>query len=209
MTRHYRPGRPVIDYYFWLNSDWAYLGADRLDALARRHGVEIRHKPVDLPDVYARTGGVLLGQRAPERQRYRITELARWCRQLDIHVNPLPKYMCPNADLASCIVIAADALGEPVLALYKAILRAQWCEERDISSEATLRDIVAGQGLDVERTMALARAPGTVARYRLNTDEAVAAGVFGSPSYVFDGELFWGQDRLEMLEAAVAARLAP
>lgn len=151
-----RPDLPVIDYYFWMNSDWAYLGADRLDALARRHNVQIRHKPVNLPEVYARTGGVPLGQRAPERQRYRITELARWCRELDIHVNPLPKYMCPNADLASGIVIAADAQGLPVLELYKAILRAQWCEERDISSETTLREILAQQEFDVEATLARA-----------------------------------------------------
>lgn len=202
-----RANQPVIDYYFWMNSDWAYLGADRLDALARRQGVEIRHKPVNLPEVYARTGGVLLGQRSPERQQYRITELARWSRKLDIHVNPLPRYMCPNADLASGIVIAVDAQGLPVLELYKAILRAQWCEERDISSETTLREILASQGCDVDATLARARSAETREIYRRNTDEAVAAGVFGSPSYVFDGELFWGQDRLHMLEVAVAVRL--
>ncbi len=56
-----RANRPVIDYYFWMNSDWAYLGADRLDALARRQGVEIRHKPVNLPEVYARTGACCWG----------------------------------------------------------------------------------------------------------------------------------------------------
>lgn len=202
-----REDRPVIDYYFWLNSDWAYLGADRLDALARRHNVEIRHKPVNLPEIYARTGGVLLGQRSPERQQYRITELTRWCRKLDIHVNALPKHMCPNADLASCIVIAADAQGIPVLALYKAILRAQWCEDRDISSEATLREILDMQGLDTNRLLSQAHTRDIVERYQRYTDEAVAVGVFGSPSYVFEGELFWGQDRLDMLDAAIGARL--
>ncbi|REE92536.1 2-hydroxychromene-2-carboxylate isomerase [Cupriavidus plantarum] len=200
--------RPHIDYYFWLNSDWAYLGADRLDALARRMDVEIRHKPVDLPNVYARTGGVLLGQRAPERQQYRVTELKRWCRKLGIDVNPTPKYMCPNADLASRIVIAADAAHLPVLALYKAILRAEWCEERDISSAETLYEIVDAQGLDADTLMARAEDPSIEALYRRYTDEAVAAGVFGSPSYVFEGELFWGQDRLDMLEETIALRLA-
>lgn len=198
--------RAHIDYYFWLNSDWAYLGADRLDALARRTGVEIRHKPVDLPQVYARTGGVLLGQRSPERQRYRIIELERWCRKLGIYVNPTPRYMCPDAELASRIVIAADELGLPVLGLYKAILRAEWCEERDISSEPTLQAILEDLGLDGSGVMELARARETEMRYRRYTDEAVSAGVFGSPSYVFDGALFWGQDRLEMLEDAVRAR---
>lgn len=195
-----------IDYYFWLNSDWAYLGADRLDALARRTGVEIRHKPVDLPQVYARTGGVLLGQRSPERQRYRLVELERWCRKLGIWVNPAPRYMCPDAELASRIVIAADALGSPVLALYKAILRAEWCEDLDISSEATLQAILERLGLDGSGVMELARASETGKKYRRYTDEAVGAGVFGSPTYVFRGELFWGQDRLDMLEDVVRAR---
>ncbi|MDQ0138851.1 2-hydroxychromene-2-carboxylate isomerase [Cupriavidus necator] len=198
--------RAHIDYYFWLNSDWAYLGADRLEALARRTGVEIRYKPVDLPKVYARTGGVQLGQRSPERQRYRIVELERWCRKLGIHVNPMPGYMCPDAELASRIVIAADELGLPVLELYKAILRAEWCEELDIASEHTLQAILARLGLDGSGVIKLARTTETGILYRRYTDEAVSAGVFGSPSYIFDGELFWGQDRLDMLEDAVRAR---
>lgn len=197
--------RGHIDYYFWLNSDWAYLGADRLEALARRQGVAIHYRPVDLPDVYARTGGILLGQRAPERQAYRIAELKRWCRKLGIHVNPLPAHMCPDAGPASRIVIAADMAGVAVAPLYKAILRAQWAEERDISSAATLGEILREQGLDVQALLAAAQEPAVERRYRENTDEAVRAGVFGSPSYVFDGELFWGQDRLDMLEEHIAA----
>ena len=194
-----------IDYYFWMNSDWAYLGADRLEALAARQEVQIRYKPVDLPNVYSRTGGVLLGQRAPERQAYRVAELKRWCRRLGIHVNPKPAYMCPNADLASRIVIAADQAGLPVAGLYKAILHAEWCEERDISSEATLREILREQQQDADLLLREAGKPATEQRYRRYTDEAVEAGVFGSPSYVYRGELFWGQDRLDMLEECVAA----
>lgn len=195
----------TIDYYFWMNSDWAYLGADRLEALAARHQARIRYLPVDLPDVYSRTGGVLLGQRSPERQAYRVAELARWCRRLGIAVNPKPAFMCPDAGLASRIVIAADRAGLPVAALYKAILKAEWCDEQDISSPATLHAIVVQQGLDADALLAAAERPDAGQIYRQNTDAAVAAGVFGSPSYVYRGELFWGQDRLDMLEEAVAA----
>lgn len=194
-----------IDYYFWMNSDWAYLGADRLEALAERQGVEIRYMPVDLPDVYSRTGGILLGQRAPERQAYRVTELKRWCRKLGIEVNPLPAYMCPNADLASRVVIAADSAQLPVAGLYKAILHAEWWRDLDISSENTLREILHEQGLCSDSLMQAAGRPDIHERYRRYTDAAVQAGVFGSPSYVYNGELFWGQDRLEMLEETIAA----
>jgi len=194
-----------IDYYFWINSDWAYLGADRLEALAARHSARIRYKPVDLPNVYSRTGGVLLSQRTPERQAYRVVELQRWCRKLGIHVNPSPAYMCPNGDLASCIVIAADQAGLPVPNLYKAILHAEWCEDRDISSEDTLGEILVTQRLDADALLRAARTADVQEQYRRYTDEAVAVGVFGSPSYAFRGELFWGQDRLDMLEESITA----
>jgi len=194
-----------IDYYFWMNSDWAYLGADKLERIAAEHQVKIRYMPVDLPDVYRRTGGQLLGNRAPERQAYRIVELKRWCWKLGIDVNPTPKFMCPNADAASRIVIAADRMGLGIVPLYKAILRAEWCEERDISDLAELRRILVDQGLDVDRLLAAADAPEIETIYRRFTDEAMKAGVFGSPSYVFNNELFWGQDRLDMLEEAIAS----
>ncbi|QVQ28940.1 2-hydroxychromene-2-carboxylate isomerase [Achromobacter deleyi] len=199
----------TIAYYFWMNSDWAYLGADRLEALAARHEAAIRYLPVDLPDVYARTGGVLLGQRSPQRQAYRVAELARWCRKLGIHVNPKPAFMCPDAGLASRIVIAADLGGLPVLELYKAILKAQWCDDQDISDLATLRGLLERLGLDAAALLAAAGQPGIESAYRRNTDDAVRAGVFGSPAYVYRGEVFWGQDRLDMLEEAVAAPGTP
>lgn len=194
-----------IDYYFWMNSDWAYLGADRLERIATEHQVKIRYMPVDLPDVYRRTGGQLLGNRAPERQAYRIVELKRWCKKLRIDVNPTPKYMCPNADLASRIVIAADRRGQGVLPLYKAVLRAEWCEERDISDPAELRRILLELGLDANELLTASETHEIEALYRRFTDDAVKAGVFGSPSYVFRNELFWGQDRLDMLEDAIAS----
>ncbi len=193
-----------IDCYMWMNSDWAYLGADRLCSLAQRHGATVRYMPVDLPTVYARTGGVLLPLRAPERQAYRVAELRRWCQRLGMHVNPSPKFMCPDATLASCIVIAASAAGHDVVPLYKAIMHAEWCADLDISSPRTLLDILEACGFDAPTLMGRALTSEVARAYSSFTDRAVAAGVFGSPSYVFRGELFWGQDRLDFLEEAVA-----
>jgi len=197
----------TIDYYFWMNSDWAYLGADRLEQLAARRGASIRYLPVDLPAVYARTGGVILPMRAPERQAYRVAELKRWCKRLGIHVNPTPRFMCPDAGLASRVVIAADSAGVQVAALYKAILAAQWCEEQDISDATTLRAILLSQNLDADTLLRLAETSAVQTAYVRNTDAAVAAGVFGSPSYVLNGELFWGQDRLDFLEEALQSEV--
>lgn len=198
---------PGIHYYFWMNSDWAYLGADRLEAIAHQRGVPIHYKPVDLPQVYARTGGVLLGQRSPERQAYRIAELQRWCRKLGIHVNPTPRFMCPDATLASTLVIAINQAGLPILDLYKAILRAQWCEDQNIADPVLLAGILQAHRLDADYW--LGQATLMQAQYQAHTEEAIAAGVFGSPSYVFQGELFWGQDRLDMLDQAITGHPAP
>ncbi|TCF96986.1 2-hydroxychromene-2-carboxylate isomerase [Paraburkholderia strydomiana] len=195
-----------IEYYYWINSDWAYLGNDRIEEIATRHHAELNYLPVDLPYVYSRTGGALLSQRSRERQAYRKTELARWCRKLGIHVNPRPKFMCPNGDLASCVVIAAKNVGLSPALLSQAILRAEWVEEQDISSEATLASIINGLGYDSARLLRDAKTPGVTSEYCSNTERAIAAGVFGSPSYVFNGEVFWGQDRLEFLDAALAGQ---
>lgn len=193
-----------IDYYYWINSDWAYLGNDRLEEIASRHGADLNYLPVDLPHVYSRTGGVLLSQRSKERQAYREAELARWCRRLGIHVNPTPRFMCPNGDLASCVVIAAKLAGLSLAPLSQAILRAEWVDEQDISSEATLAHVIDSVGYDSLNLLIDARTPTVTAEYRSYTRRAISAGVFGSPSYVFDGEVFWGQDRLEFLDAALA-----
>ncbi|TCG07176.1 2-hydroxychromene-2-carboxylate isomerase [Paraburkholderia steynii] len=195
-----------IEYYYWINSDWAYLGNDRIEEIATRHHAELNYLPVDLPYVYSRTGGVLLSQRSQERQAYRKTELARWCRKLGIHVNPTPKVTCPNGDLASCVVIAAKISGLSLAPLSQAILRAEWVEEQDISSEATLANIINSVGYDSARLLRDAKTPSVTSEYRSNTERAIAAGVFGSPSYVFNGEVFWGQDRLEFLDAALAGQ---
>lgn len=197
----------ALDYYFWINSDWAYLGIDRLLKIAANHDILIVYKPVDLLQIYRRTGGIPLHQRSRERQLYREQELRRWIAVLDLPINITPRYMCPDSTLASCFVIAAMEQGEPVAELHKRILAAQWCGERDISSPDVLMDVASGLGMAAEAIMANARSPEVRETLQKYTDQAVDCGVFGSPSYVFEGELFWGQDRLEMLEDKIRMRL--
>lgn len=192
-----------LDYYFWLNSDWAYLGAERLERIAVRHGITIRYKPVDLLNVYARTGGIPLPLRSPQRRAYREQELHRWMARLNMQIHVTPRHMCPDATLASCFTIAADGLGLSVAALHREILAAQWCHEQDIADGDVLLGVAERLGMPGRELLARAGDAGVLAQYRQYTDEAVAAGVFGSPSYVLDGEVFWGQDRLTFLDEAL------
>lgn len=193
-----------IEYYYWINSDWAYLGADRLLEIAARHHADIRYKPVRLLEVYARTGGIPLHKRSQERQDYRVAELNRWCAFLKIKINPLPKYLCPDDEAASCMVIAAMHAGYSPHHLSQAILRAEWVEERDISDLNTLIEIANGCGINGAALMQAATSEATRAELERNTEEAIARGVFGSPAYFVAGEHFWGQDRLEWVDRALS-----
>jgi 2-hydroxychromene-2-carboxylate isomerase len=199
------PGhRDVIVYYFWTISDWAYFGGERLESLSHQHGVPIDYRPVDLPKVYARTGGILLGQRSRQRQDYRIAELKRWRTRLGIPLNIEPKYFPVDQDPSSKLIVAAKRAGLPPGPLTQAIMRAMWAEEKDISDEATLRVIGSPLVPDIDALLTASKAPEVRAEYESYTERAPADGVFGSPFYLYDGEVYWGQDRLDFLAEAVA-----
>jgi 2-hydroxychromene-2-carboxylate isomerase len=198
------PSAPnTIDYYVWLLSDWAYLGGLRFNQLAERHRLQINHVPMRMPDVFAGSGGILLADRAWQWQAYRIQELRRWRAKLGIVVNIEPRFFPTDVDLASCVVIAAQRRRLSVADLVNAIMRAVWAEDRNIADLATVTDIVTAQGFDAASLVAEAGTVPVRDEYRANTQRALEAGVFGSPFYGFNGELFWGQDRLDMLEEAI------
>lgn len=194
----------VIDYYISLNSPWTYLGSRELEKIAERHGAEIQVKPVSLGQIFPKTGGLPLPKRAPARQAYRLVELERWHAFRDLPLNPHPKFFPADETLAAGCVIATGNEGGAALRLAHGILRAVWAEDRNIADEATLADIVRESGADAEALFAQARAPGTAQTYQAQTEEALARGVFGAPSYIYKDELFWGQDRLDFLDRALA-----
>jgi 2-hydroxychromene-2-carboxylate isomerase len=198
----------TIDYYVWLLSDWAYLGGVRFVQLAARHGLKINHIPMRMQDVYAGSGGVLLANRSWQRQAYRITELKRWRSRLGIPVNIEPKFYPADVDLASCVVIAAQQRGLPVADFVNAVMRAVWAEDRNVADRGVLVAIAERCGLEGRALLEAADAQAVRDAYRGNTERALAAGVFGSPFYAFAGELFWGQDRLDMLEEAIVRSAA-
>ncbi len=197
----------VIDYYDSMSSPWTYLGHLRFLALARRFGLAVRHKPMDLLKVWSVSGGLPLKQRARQRQAYRHQELRRWREFLDIPCNVEPAFH-PVADRRACyLAIAATQQGLDWEKLSHALLRAVWVEERNIADHPTLAAIAGECGMDGTSLLEATENAAVHAEYAANTDEAMALGVFGAPTYVFDGELFWGQDRLDMLEWRLAQKL--
>jgi len=196
-----------IDYYASLMSPWTYLGSARIEALAARHGATMTIWPVDFSQVFPASGGLPLPKRAPQRQAYRMMELKRWRAHLGVPINLQPKFFPGNEQPAARSVIAVREKGNGANAirLAHAVLRGVWEEDKDVSDPQTLAGIVASVGLDPKAVAAAAESPEIVARREADTKQAIELGVFGAPSYVIDGEIFWGQDRLDFVERKLAA----
>ncbi|HEX8011206.1 MAG TPA: 2-hydroxychromene-2-carboxylate isomerase [Casimicrobiaceae bacterium] len=195
----------VINYYFATVSPFMYLGHERFVAIARKHGATIAVKPINLGEVFPVSGGLPLSKRAPQRQAYRLRELARWSDYLGIALNCQPRFFPVNGDLAAAWILAALEQGTAQgLALTGAVGRAIWAEERDIAIEPTLISIARELGLDAAALGRRAAAAEIAARYKALTQEAIARNVFGAPTYIYRDELFWGQDRLDFLDRALA-----
>jgi 2-hydroxychromene-2-carboxylate isomerase len=193
MTKH-------IDYYFTPVSPWAFLRHARFMQLLRDSGASVSVRPVDFGAIFPASGGLALAKRAPQRQAYRLVELKRFADALQVPLNPQPKFFPVPADPAALLIVAAgESEGEDVaLELAGRFGTAVWVEQRDIGDEATRRAIVAEAGLPND-LHARAAAPATAGRYATYTQQALEVGVFGAPSYVVDGEIFWGQDRLDFI----------
>ena len=194
--------RTTIDYYFAPHSPWTYLGHRRLEQMARAAGAAVRVLPIDLGgQVFPASGGLPLAQRAPQRQAYRLQELQRFSAYLDVPLNLKPRYFPVAGDDASRLIITVDQHdgSEAAMRAGGAIFKAVWSEERDIAAAGVLAEILAACGLDAAR-LEQSRSPAVQQVYEANTRQAIDAGVFGAPTYVIDGEIFWGQDRLDFVE---------
>jgi 2-hydroxychromene-2-carboxylate isomerase len=198
----------AIDYYLAPQSPWTYLGHERFVRIAAAAGAAVRVLPMDLGGkVFPASGGLPLGQRAPQRQAYRLVELARFRDALGLPLNIKPRYFPVPGDDAARLIIAVDRAdgAAAALRLTGAVLGAVWAQERNIADAATLAELLAECGLPAARLEA-SRTPEVQAAYDANTRQAIDAGVFGSPSYVINGEIFWGQDRLDFVERRLAGR---
>jgi 2-hydroxychromene-2-carboxylate isomerase len=194
-----------IDYYFTPISPWAFLGSERFHAIAAKAGAEVTYRPVNYGTIFPASGGLPVTKRAPQRQAYRLVELRRWADHLGIPLNPTPTTFPQSDELAALTLIAAEEAGADLAALTTAFGRAIWVEDRNIADPDTLRDILARHGAGSE-LVERAGSDEIRARRDTYTEQALAASVFGAPSYVLDGEIFWGQDRLDFLERALAGR---
>ena len=196
----------TVDCFMTPVSPYVYLGHQRLRQICARTGATLRLRVVDLGKVFPVSGGVALKDRAPQRQAYRLQELARWRDFLGMPLTLQPRYFpVPPAAASTLILAAAERHGQDIaLDLAFDCLRAVWAEERNIADADTLREIAQARGLDGAALLTQAASDGIAATFAQHTDEAIARGVFGAPTYALGNELFWGQDRLDFVERALA-----
>ena len=195
-----------IDYYASLNSPWTHLGAARIEALAAEHNATLRIWPVDFGTVFAGSGGLPLPKRSPQRQAYRMQELARWRDHLGIPIALQPRHFPANELAAACCAIALRETQGDAAAIRFAlrVLTALWEEERDTGDPATLSALLAETGQDPQEALRLGAEPRWAERRTADTQAALARGVFGAPCYVIGEDIFWGQDRLEFVGKRLA-----
>jgi len=202
---------PVLDYYFATMSPFTYLAGRRLSDLVATHGLEVRFKPLDIMALFARTGGLPPKERHPSRQEYRLQELARGAKKAGLPLNMRPLFWPTNAAPAAYAVIAAErrrAADEAAKmdALVHAITRSCWADEKDIAQPEVIAACLSEAGFDP--ALAEADMLTSAETYTANLEEAIGKGVFGAPFYITeDDQRFWGQDRLEDLDAVLSGRL--
>ena len=198
-----------VDYYFSFQSPWAYIGHKLFREVAATYGLKVNHKPVVLVDLFSETGGLPLMKRHPVRQRYRMVELQRWRDKRGLKFHLQPAHWPFNARLADGVVIAALEAGhDPDPYLLRAFA-AVWEDQLNLTDAATLVELADAAGLPGKALVARSESPDISAAYEQNRQDALAADVFGSPVYVLDGEVFWGQDRIELLADALKSGRAP
>jgi 2-hydroxychromene-2-carboxylate isomerase len=193
-----------IEYFFSLLSPFAYLGNPRLLDIAQKNKVHINYKPINMRSIFPKTGGLPLAKRSEERKKYRLSELKRWSEYLNIPLNPEPKFYPTNEWPATRVVLLAVSKRLKVSDLIKRFMASVWLEEQDISEPRTIKKVVTDSGLDESQFFVSKSTELTLQqKWSANTNEALRNGVFGVPTYIFEGNLYWGQDRLDFLHRAV------
>jgi 2-hydroxychromene-2-carboxylate isomerase len=195
----------TIEYFFTINSPWTYLGHGLLHAIAAQRGATIIYRPIPLLEVFEATGSLPLPKRPPARQSYRWLELQRWREKRKLPLNLKPRHFPLDPTLVNKAILAVIMAGGSPSKLIGDALAGVWAEEKNLNEESTVAALLAAQGLESTAILAEARSEAVALRYDQNGKDAITQGIFGAPAYVLDGEYFWGQDRLELLDDALAS----
>ncbi len=194
-----------IEYFYSAHSAFAYLGSARLVEIANASERRIVHKPFDLRRGLAHTGAPGFAERTEAHKAYYFgREIARWSEYRTAPVvGHRPIHHDNDVTLPNTMLIAGVLGGVDVDRLAHAMLEAHWRDDADLADSETLAGLARGLDIDPEPLFVTAAGAEVGAIYEANTEEAIRRSVFGSPTYFVDGDMFYGQDHLELVERAL------
>jgi len=197
-----------LDFYFDCSSPWTYLAFHAVQPLAAELEVQISWKPILVGGVFNAVNQTVYESRAtpnPLKQAYMLKDLADWARLYSLKIIFPPKVFPVNS--VKCMRGAFVALDAERLVPYAtAAFEAYWSEDRDISTNEVLGDIAGRAGLERQRFFSQIDSDACKARLRVNTDELITRGGFGSPTMFVGGSMFFGNDRIPLVRAALSAK---
>lgn len=201
----------VIEYIYSAHSAFAYLGSQELSSICLRHQVTLVHKPVLLSPVVEAQGSLPFSARTQAHVDYFFgREIERWAEYRDVPVLKFrPTYHDADYSLASGMILALGDRGANVDSMAHGLLEAHWRDDADLSCRQTLGETATNLGHDAESLLALAASVPIQDKLRANSDWAREHNVFGSPTYIVDGDPFYGQDHLELVDRALSQPFAP
>ena len=193
----------TIDYYFATPSPWAYLATPRIIEIEKKYDIKINWKPCNLVEIFAKNGTAAVKDRPKPVQLNRLTELKRWSQYLNVPLTVQPKFFPVDPTLSQKVIIVAQNSDIDPKDITFAFMKAVWAEEKDIANEETIKEISQNCNLDSTTILEIANSSEINNKYIENTEKALENNVWGSPTFIYNNELFWGQDRIEFLERAI------
>ncbi len=201
----------TLDYVYSAHSAYAYLGSRKLAEICAANDVTLVHRPVLLSPVVEAQGRLPFAARTQAHVDYFFgRDIERWAEFREVPIiNYRPTYHDADYRVATGMLTAAGPTGAEVDALTHAMLEAHWEDDVDLSDVSALKDIAARVGSDGYALVEAAQSADVLDAIEANISWAIKNAVFGSPTYVVDGDPFYGQDRLELVERAVKQPFAP
>ena len=194
-----------FEFFFDIASGYSWLAATQVEALARRTGSVAIWKPFSLGFAFKASGNETPA-RIPAKAAWLSADLARWAKRYGIAYTYPSRFPIASMGALRLLVAARRAHGDAALPpLAATLFAAAWEQDRNLADPLVLARCAQDAGFDPEPLLAALEAPETKAELKANTDEAIARQVFGAPAFFVDGELHWGNDRLDFVEEALRA----